>query len=422
MSDEVVMRSIVNVLYLSAAAFLCFFTVREKLRLRLPIIVGAVAITGIAYIGAFYNFGIDTMGVYPLIAQYIYLAAALVFYLFAVNENKGKLSFIFLLSANYLLLIDAIGFTARYAFDLSWPMENALAAGITIVTLPLAAWLLRTKYWPVLRGMGGAEVRILLPLGIVVLVFVTLTENLLLARIEESIVLAVIGVLLMAIAFGSYYLMLFSLRSVTERLRQEEQLRFMESQLETQRGHYREIESRVLEVRTLRHDMRHHLAAVKGLLSEQKYFEANAYLGEYEAAAEPTDTPLCGSMILDVIARRYKARAEALDIGTEFRLGIPADCGVADTDLCIVLGNLLENALAACTAQTEGKAFLRVLAETTSQDVFLSVLNSCEKEHESTGQGLGLSSVEAVAKKYKGFTKFDREDGTFSASVLMYRV
>lgn len=225
-------------------------------------------------------------------------------------------------------------------------------------------------------------------------------------------------------AVGSYFAYFIVFRMIYEAKQNmllSESVRHSERLLALQSERYEEIAAHTREIKTLRHDMRHHLAALNGMLSEHRYKEATSYLRDYAGQMEAVELPLCECYVVDVIARRFKAQAEAQGIHADFQLVLPEKSGVTDTDLCIVLGNLMENAIHACAVQERGEKFLRVLAKAEGPDVFISVDNSCAPDAAPEGSGLGISSVQAVAKKYSGFAKFDRQGNEFNAAVLMYR-
>ncbi|MGI6153382.1 MAG: ATP-binding protein [Christensenellaceae bacterium] len=116
------------------------------------------------------------------------------------------------------------------------------------------------------------------------------------------------------------------------------------------------------------------------------------------------------------------AAQEELGISTDFRLALPANPGVESVDLCVILGNLLENALNACAAQTKGKKFIRTLAKVEGMEILICVENSYDSTIEySNHEGLGIPSVNTIAGKYGGVASFERKDKQFCASVLLYK-
>ncbi|MEG2120125.1 MAG: GHKL domain-containing protein, partial [Pseudoflavonifractor sp.] len=72
----------------------------------------------------------------------------------------------------------------------------------------------------------------------------------------------------------------------------------------------------------------------------------------------------------------FIAQARAAEAEVTCIARIPAELDIADMDLCVVLGNLMENAVLACQKQQEGRRFLTVRAQVVGRQLALSVENS----------------------------------------------
>jgi sensor histidine kinase regulating citrate/malate metabolism len=217
--------------------------------------------------------------------------------------------------------------------------------------------------------------------------------------------------------------MLAMLKKSIEHTQASEQLRMTEALLSIQSERFAEIAAHIDEIKLMRHDMRHHLHTISGLLSEKLYSEAEEYLRAYAGTAEPMEEPLCSCHAVDVIVRLYRSKAESADIQTEIRLGLSEKPGVAETDLCIVLGNLMENAINACL-EADGERRLSVIAKTEGSEILIAVDNTCRAENPVSSRessGLGIPSVQAIANKYGGMARFERKGARFMASVLLYK-
>ncbi|MEG0379456.1 MAG: ATP-binding protein, partial [Eubacterium sp.] len=97
---------------------------------------------------------------------------------------------------------------------------------------------------------------------------------------------------------------------------------------------------------------------------------------------------------------------------------------------CIILGNLLENALEACERTRESSKFIQVNAQISGKRmILLTVKNSADKpiqkkqgsflSSKREGVGTGIISVENLAEKYNGLVNFKYENGVFIASVFL---
>lgn len=119
-----------------------------------------------------------------------------------------------------------------------------------------------------------------------------------------------------------------------------------EQALAAQRAIYYEgLQQQDQQLRQLRHDLRNHITAAAGLLELGKVEEARAYLDELgESRALSRPRRFCENETVNIV---LAAKADALaqsGIAADFQVALPADLAIADTDLCALLGNALDNA------------------------------------------------------------------------------
>lgn len=422
---EFCLQILMQTLYILPAAWLCFFTVGRDKLLRSPRRLALESVGAVLLYAAVYFFLWLYCDISNNIALLPFLALAFLYLRYVTEENGYALLFIFLCAIFYATLNQTL-FRALSgllfpvpAFELEhdlWrPVDAVVMTGTTAATLPAVSWLMSRKVRPLLeKARGGESVLLwLLPTGFILLLAVNATQNLYI-WVEDNIVnfLVIIAILstLQSVAI---------MRQSKKSAQREEALRQADAQLQTQRERFGELLEYNRQMRVLRHDMRHHLTALEGMLAEGRYQEAASYLKRYGAKAELTEgAPLCENYVADVIARHYQVKAAALGIQTDFLLSLPQTCGVADSDLCVVLGNLLENAVNACGAAA-GEKFIRVRVKAEGEEVLIAIDNACGEKDPSGGAGLGIPSVKAVARAYGGMTQLARKGNMFEASVLL---
>lgn len=424
---EFCLQMLMQTLYILPAAWLCFFTVGRGKLLRSPgrlalESVGAVLLYGAAYFFLWLYFDLSNP-----IALLPFLALAFLYFRHVTEENGYILLFLFLCAIFYANLNQSL-FRAlsewlfpvsafQLAHDLWRPVDAVVMAGTTAATFPAVSWLMRRKARPLLeKARGGESVLLwLLPTGFILLLAVNVTQDIY-AWVEEGIVS-----FLVVIAVLSTLQSAAVMRQSRKSAQKEETLRQVDAQLKMQQERFGELLEYNRQMRVLRHDMRHHLLALEGMLAEGRCQEAANYLKECGATVEPAEgAPLCENYVADVIARHYQAKAAALGVKTDFLLSLPQECGVADADLCVVLGNLLENAVNACGAAA-GEPFIRVRIKAEGEEVLIAIDNSCGEKEPPGGAGLGIPSVKAVARAYGGMARLARKGDVFEASVLLTR-
>lgn len=204
----------------------------------------------------------------------------------------------------------------------------------------------------------------------------------------------------------------------------------MNRQLSMQQEHYRQLNARIEETRRLRHDMRHHIRILNTLYQEGNTEQVGEYLRKLTpsmAFKEPvTHTD---NYALDAVLCHYEAAAARVGIETEISAGVPERAVLPGDELCVIVGNLMENALEACERQEEGKRFIHLKCIQDSQRLAILLDNSYNgqisykggyfRSSKRTGMGIGVESVKAIVKKYGGLAEFEPGDRIFKVSVVI---
>ena len=195
-----------------------------------------------------------------------------------------------------------------------------------------------------------------------------------------------------------------------------------------QQSYYDRMISQMDEVRRMRHDLRHHRAALSALV---KNGDLNA-LSEYLDATAITEDapPVTGNLAADSILLYYMDRATALGINMETNLFLGRETPLSDPDLCVILGNLLENAVDAQSYVPPEKRFIRVTAGADTESFTLAVDNRFDgtlnmengnyiSRKQGDSHGVGIGSVRAVCEKYGGVLQLETDGDMFMAGVVV---
>ena len=105
------------------------------------------------------------------------------------------------------------------------------------------------------------------------------------------------------------------------------------------------------ETRRQRHELRHHMLALEQMLSQDQRDRAVEYVRSLrESTAALPSSFYCDNLVINAIAGYYlnTAKAEGIQVDTDIKTG--AVLPLKDEDLCVLLTNILENALEACRA------------------------------------------------------------------------
>lgn len=201
--------------------------------------------------------------------------------------------------------------------------------------------------------------------------------------------------------------------------------------LEDQKEYYEELSKSVQAERKVRHDFRHAIMAVRTYIDRNDKDGLAAYCERLlETSSCNMEMPYTGHPIADGIYYRYSQLAKENNISFVLN-GRIRDDSIDDMDVCLILGNALENALEACCRMKEGERRIEVWLEEketlltiTVQNTFTGNIRSHKDKFFSakrSGQeeGFGLRSIREVCEKYGGTMHVDYENNVFHLMMFL---
>ncbi len=195
--------------------------------------------------------------------------------------------------------------------------------------------------------------------------------------------------------------------------------------------HIEEVEQMYRQVRGWRHDYRNHIQVMKAHLDAGRYEELDQYLRFLSDDLTSVDTVLkTGNVMVDAILNSKLNLAASQQIPVNAKAAVPPSLTVEPLDICVILGNLLDNAIEACTRISDQEArFLRVYLGTHQGQLYISVTNSAPalrrkgRQYLSTkiqgDHGFGLLRIDRIAAKYGGVVNRQSEEGVFATEILL---
>lgn len=202
-------------------------------------------------------------------------------------------------------------------------------------------------------------------------------------------------------------------------------------QNELMERHYHEVEHMYRQMRGWRHDYHNHIQTMKAYLSMGQADRLEDYLASLDQDLTSVDTVVkTGNVMVDAILNSKLSMAQAKGIAVNAKAAVEPDIPVAQTDLCVILGNLLDNAMEACLKQTaEKERFIRVYIGKFKGQFYISVSNSVggalKKQNgayqttKSGSHGFGLRRVDALIEKYGGYRNRQDEGDVFATEVML---
>ncbi|MEE0692570.1 MAG: ATP-binding protein [Lachnospiraceae bacterium] len=198
--------------------------------------------------------------------------------------------------------------------------------------------------------------------------------------------------------------------------------------------HYREVENMYRQIRGWRHDYRNHIQMMKALAVNNDMDGLRAYLDELDEDLNTVDTVIkTGNAMADAILNSKISLAKAKDIPVYVDAHIPVKLRMSELDLCVIIGNLFDNAIEASLGLPQNERMIRVYMDMKGTQLYISFTNfTAQKKREKIGglfqttkgegHGFGLIRIDNIIERLDGYLSRNSEDGAFTTEILIPQV
>jgi sensor histidine kinase YesM len=199
----------------------------------------------------------------------------------------------------------------------------------------------------------------------------------------------------------------------------------LNEQLQAQILHYKDFLQTNENIRIFKHDFDN---MITGLIGHANNKDSQAVIQqacEFRQRTQSVSTEFkTGNFGTDALVSDKQLNANKQNAQIVFNGRIPAEY-ISTLDLCLILGNALDNSIAACTDLT-GEKNISVTSRMHNGFLFISVANPVKEDvtisnnmiattkESKENHGIGLVSVSRTVKKYNGVMKLSCEDKVFS--------
>lgn len=201
--------------------------------------------------------------------------------------------------------------------------------------------------------------------------------------------------------------------------------------------HVDEVQNMYYQMRGWRHDYHNHIQAMIALIDREDktnhhHLLLRDYLLKLNDDLTKVDTVIkTGNVMIDAILNSKISLALANNIRVNAKATVPNSLKISEIDLCVIIGNLLDNAMEACLRQEfEEERFIRVYIGILKQQLYISVSNSVGGETKKNGttyfstknqanHGFGLMRIDKIVGKYLGYVNRQNEQDVFVTEVML---
>ena len=195
--------------------------------------------------------------------------------------------------------------------------------------------------------------------------------------------------------------------------------------------HYSEVENMYNQMRGWRHDYANHIQVMKSHAAEGDIEAISRYLDELDSDLKSVNPVIkTGNKMTDAILNSKISLARSKGINVNAEANVALELNTSKLDLCIIIGNLMDNAIEACLPLPKPMRVIRVFIEMKNTQLYLSITNAAPagkktkvgRRHLTTkgeGHGFGLVRIDHIVERNSGFISRNSEDGVYSTEILL---
>ena len=400
--------------------FLFLFESRYPKKKTMTITLATMLPTILVNFALFILFGFEKYGALMLLT--LSLPSCILFYILAKNRD-GRFFFTF-------CMIDTIALEVIYITNI---LNHYLTPDTHLVMFigrmaayPLIEWCLYKKLRPIYldvqrqikKGWGVFGI-----IGISFYLAITLLmtyPTTIVNRPEQLPVLCILFILMPVI----YIHIITTLRYQQNIYRMSEQETILNTQVAILTSRMEEFAASDNRFRVERHNFRHKLITIAGMIQQKQYDDCLKLLTEYEESIEKTKVMrYCQHPILDAMLFSYITKAESKDIRLELGLSFPDKIPVDESELATAIANALENAINACEKLEPKRRFIEIKAIQKPR-FMLRIVNTYRGDiqfdednipiNHAKDHGLGTRYIAAFCDKNGGYYQFHADGEKFT--------
>lgn len=195
--------------------------------------------------------------------------------------------------------------------------------------------------------------------------------------------------------------------------------------------HYSEVDNMYRKMRGWRHDYRNHIQTMKVLAAEGDLDALKKYLDKLDEDLNTVDVVVkTGNKMTDAILNSKISLAKSKGINVIADAKVPVELKMSDIDLCIVIGNLFDNAIEASLALPEEERLIRLYMDIKNTQLYMCLTNFTSVKKlkkqggryvttKGEGHGFGLVRVDDIIERYGGYISRNSEDDAFTTEIML---
>lgn len=236
--------------------------------------------------------------------------------------------------------------------------------------------------------------------------------------ISLSFLIAAAGLLYLNI------LIVFYAEQKQESVQRQHELELAEHHYTMQEQYYAQLHEEQNETRAMLHDINKYIQAMRALVNGANSEEANHVLREAEELYSSLSSVIdVGNSVISIILTEYRTIIEENGISFSYDVSVPSNLGISAVEAYVILGNTIDNAIAACLGLPREKRYIDLQLRIYHDILYYRIQNpySPNKNTQSNrkGHGFGLRNVQRCVEKHSGKMAISQENGCFTIDLRL---
>lgn len=196
-----------------------------------------------------------------------------------------------------------------------------------------------------------------------------------------------------------------------------------------------EKESMMQEIRVKRHDLKHQMLNLLALLQKGEYGKLESDMKQMAELESLNGLLVVNTQnsIIDSFVNNQYAVAKEKGIDFQVKTDVPAELPFAGEDLCVILGNALDNAIEACERGQVSKPWISIKLIYDGANLLMTLENSFDgtirknkkgmqisRKANSQQHGIGTYSIQRVVQKYHGYYHVEVTEKEYHLEIILY--
>lgn len=223
----------------------------------------------------------------------------------------------------------------------------------------------------------------------------------------------------------------FVLENLLRQYEKNQKLLLMESQNLAQYKHIESLMNAQEHIRTIHHDFRQHVQVMHLMCADERYDELLAYLKKVSNVESETLLINTDNIMLDAVLTSKLEEIKKHNISLTTHFEIDENLEYVDMELCVIVGNGLDNAIEACIRSVNEDKIIEIELIATPKQFLLNVKNTIgdmpkhvdgylqTQKKDKAMHGIGLKSMKNMCEDLGGNLTYEFDDKYFNLWVAI---